>query len=100
MKGAGRLFVYYRLRADSADAAAQRVAALFEALAAAGLPRGRLLRRCDDPLLWMEVYEAVTDPPLLAQRLEAIAEALAFAQVLAAGGSRTVECFEDVPPCA
>lgn len=76
------------------------MAALFDALAAEGLPRGRLLRRCDEPTLWMEVYEPVADPPGAAGRIEALAEQLGFAQVLTAGGSRKVECFEDAPPCA
>ncbi len=100
MSGPGRLFVYYRVRADAAAEAAKRVAALFEALAAEGLPRGHLLRRRDQPLLWMELYEPVSDPSRAVERIEALARRSDFAAVLAPGGTRKVECFEDAPPCA
>jgi hypothetical protein len=100
VSGGGRLFVYYRVRNEAAAEAARRVDALFAALAATGMPRGRLMRRCDEPLLWMEAYDPVDDPGLLATRLEATAAELGFAALLVPGSARKVECFEDAPPCA
>jgi hypothetical protein len=100
VSGTGQLFVYYRIRADATTEAARRVAALFDALAAEGLPLGRLLRRRDEALLWMEVYEPVLDCGWAAERIEALAGHFRFAEVLMPGGIRKVECFEDAPPCA
>ncbi len=100
MSAGASLFVYYRVRSEAAAEAAIRVQALFAELAAAGLPRGRLMRRRDEPLLWMEVYDPVDEPGPLALRVEAEAEALGFAALLVPGSSRKVECFEDAPPCA
>lgn len=61
-------YVYYRV----APAEAARVRAAVDAVQAAlrrdtGI-RGSLLRRDDDPTTWMEIYEAVDDPP----RFEAV----------------------------
>lgn len=94
------LFVYYRVRPGAVAEAARRVEALFAAVSAAGLPPGRLMRRRDEPLLWMEVYGPVDDPASLVERLEAHAAALDFASVLVPGSARKLECFEDAPPCA
>jgi hypothetical protein len=100
VSGGARLFVYYRVREEAAAEAALRVDALFAALAARGMPRGRLMRRRDEPLLWMEVYDPVDDPGLFARCLEAAAADLGFAALLVPGGARKVECFEDARPCA
>ena len=56
-------YIYYRV----APSDAVRVRAVVDAVQSAlrqdtGI-HGRLLRRDDDPSTWMEVYEAVADPP-------------------------------------
>lgn len=100
MSRGASLFIYYRVRAEAAAEAARRVAALFAALTSAGLPQGRLMRRLDEPLLWMEVYGPVDHPEALARRVAAEADALGFPALLVPGGARKLECFEDAPPCA
>ncbi len=59
---------------------------------------GRLLRKRDDPTIWMEIYEGVRDIEVFEQCLAATVQATNFATVLVTGGARHLECFED--PCA
>jgi len=57
--------------------------------------RGRLLTKCDESTLWMEVYDSVPD----AGRFErALASALAAAEIerfIVPGSARKTECFVD-----
>jgi hypothetical protein len=59
---------------------------------------GRLLKKRDEPGTWMEIYEGVEDAPAFERSLAAAIDGTKFAAVLAAGGSRRLECYED--PCA
>src|SRR5258706_11717245 len=52
-------YVYYRVSAAHVTAARQAVAAMLTLLEQRTSVSGRLLRRQDEPLLWMEVYEGV-----------------------------------------
>ena len=87
------LYVYYRVtRADDPAARALVRAVQDELLQATGV-RGRLLRRRDDPLTWMEVYEQVNDADAFERALEAALARHRFASILPAGGARHTERF-------
>jgi len=84
-------YVYYRIDPARVEQAAAAVRQLQEEIFRSTGVQGRRLQRRDDPWLWMEVYEAVPAasdlPALLAAPSSAVLE------ILAAGTSRTMECF-------
>jgi hypothetical protein len=54
---------------------------------------GRLLRKRDDAMTWMETYEGVQDPDAFERDLLSAVRAAQFAAVLEPGGDRHMECF-------
>jgi hypothetical protein len=54
-------YIYYRIDAAHETALRAALAAMQASLRAATGVAGRVRRRLDDPLTWMEVYEGVTD---------------------------------------
>jgi len=88
-------YIYYRVDAAAAAAGAAAARGLIEAVRVATGVTGRLLRKRGEPLLWMEVYEGVTDA---ASFERALAQAVASADLqrcLQPGSARHVECFDD-----
>ena len=55
--------------------------------------QGRLLRRSDDPSTWMEIYEAVADPPRFEAALERLLAQHGFEACLAPDSRRHSERF-------
>jgi len=90
-----RVYVYYRIAADTA-AARDAVAALFTAVTDATGVAGRLLARRDDAATWMEIYEPVDDAAAFVRRLARLARAHRVAE-LAVDGKRHTECFAPLP---
>ncbi|WP_341645076.1 DUF4936 family protein [Thauera sp. SDU_THAU2] len=90
------LYLYYRLRpnADTSAAVAQ-VRAMQAGLARRSGIEGRLMRRADDPLTWMEVYEGVDNRAAFMQALDAAVLEHRLAGLLADGSARHVECFTE-----
>jgi hypothetical protein len=86
-------FVYYRVDPACAADGRARVDDLLARLARSTGVRGRLLRKCGEPLLWMEVYEAVGDQPGFEAALARAGEEVGIETLLAAGAQRKVECF-------
>lgn len=87
-------YVYYRIAPRrEAEAAAAVDQLLFEIAAQTGV-QGRLLRKRDEPALWMEVYADVPGDWLEAP-LAAAAARLQFERFLQPGSSRRVECFQE-----
>jgi Domain of unknown function (DUF4936) len=86
-------YVYYRVAADRADAARHAVAIMLRRLEQRTTISGRLLRRHDEPLLWMEVYEGVRDTEAFDAALAELLHASNLATLLAPGASRTTERF-------
>ena len=90
------LYLYYRLRPDAdARSAAAQVRAMQTGLARRSGIEGRLMRRANDPLTWMEIYEGVGDRAAFMQALDAAVLEHRLAGLLADGGVRHVECFTE-----
>ena len=87
-------FVYYRVATDRAQACEARVLDLFSALKQSTNVSGRLLRKRQEPLLWMEVYENVRDDAKFELELEQATVRLTLNECLQEGQTRRSECFE------
>jgi hypothetical protein len=88
-------YVYYAVDPAAVTTARGRVARFLEAIREVTGARGRLLHRADEPLLWMEIFENVSDRSAFASALERLSGVHALSDLLAPGRSRHVECFED-----
>jgi hypothetical protein len=95
---ATHLYVYYRVIADT-PVARMAVATLMDEIETATGVMGRLLRRCDDPGTWMEIYEPIDDAASFSQTLAALV-ARHGVEAIAVDGRRHTECFTALPPAA
>ena len=91
-------YVYYRVSAAHASAARQAVAAMLTLLEQRTSVSGRLLRRQDEPLLWMEVYEGVRDTVAFEMVLADLLGASSLAALLEPGATRKTERFVAARP--
>ncbi|MGH8621522.1 MAG: DUF4936 family protein [Burkholderiales bacterium] len=87
-------YIYYRVDPQKAGACAPVIQQLFAAVRDATGIRGRLLRKCGEPNLWMEVYEGVADEAKFEWDLAEIAGRFKVQDHLQPGTTRHVECFE------
>ena len=85
------LYVYYRV-SDPA-AAGSKIAALLENMARKTGVIGRKLEKCDEPLLWMEIYRGIDDRAAFTGELASQERQLGIAALLAAGQQRHQEWF-------
>lgn len=86
-------FVYYRIQPERQVELAASLATMHASLHAATGIIGRVRRRLDDPLTWMEIYEGVTDPRLFEVELGLHAMNHGLHDVLEPGGVRHLERF-------
>jgi hypothetical protein len=86
-------YIYYRVSAAHAGAALQAVAATLTLLEERTHISGRLLRRQDEPLLWMEVYESVRDTAAFDAALAELLNTSGLAALLEPGATRKTERF-------
>ena len=89
-------YVYYRIPAANSARARTVVEALQQELAESTGIAGRLLRRRDDPVTWMEVYENVPESAGFEARLGELAERHGLSALLAPGSSRKQEVFRSL----
>lgn len=88
-------YVWYRAGPDQ-DAAERAVRTMMARLACRTGVVGRLLKRRDDPVLWLERYDDVTQPEVFEARL---AQALdEFDVEMFLDGPRHTECFVTEAP--
>jgi hypothetical protein len=88
-------YVYYRIAPQNEAQARQRVQSLLAQVARHCGVAGRLLAKCDEPNMWMEVYEGVQDRHSFEDVLERAAAGTRIGEVLAEGAARKVECFRE-----
>jgi hypothetical protein len=86
-------YIYYRVAAEHAAAAQRAIAAVLALLERRSGVAGRLLRRQDEPLLWMEVYDGVRDPATFEAALAGLLAEHDFAAFIAPGSARKIERF-------
>jgi hypothetical protein len=91
--GTVHYYVYYRVAVAHAAAARRAIAAVLMLLERRVGVAGHLLRRQDEPLLWMEVYDGVRDPAAFEAALAQLLDERGFAGFLAPGSTRKVERF-------
>jgi hypothetical protein len=89
-------YVYYRVDPAQAALAAGRVDALLGAMAEHCGPPPRRLIRCDDPAIWMEIFEGIADFKRFEAALNACAETFNCAAFTR--GDRHLECFVPANP--
>lgn len=88
-------YIYYQVDPAVVHRAASDVAqAQAELFSARGIP-GRRLRRADQPHLWMEVYEEVSDRAGFEASLAEVVARFGLENHLVSGARRHIECFED-----
>lgn len=87
-------YIYYRVNPEKAQACEPRIRELFAAVQKATGISGRLLKKRDEPLLWMEVYENVSDQAHFEWELADIADQIKVREFLEPDTTRHCECFE------
>lgn len=92
------VYVYYRVDPSQRQKARELVNRVLDRMQTVHGLNGRLMESQDERLLWMEVYEGVTDVDRFCTDLQATAEATGMVLTLAPGSRRHVERF--VPLCA
>lgn len=86
-------YIYYRVDAAQADVCARAVQELLATMHARTGVHGRMLKKRDEPLLWMEIYEAVIDDAKFEWELVEAVTALKINALLQDGSARHTECF-------
>lgn len=86
-------YIYYRVAAAHAPAARRAIGSVLSSVEQRIGVAGRLLRGQSEPLLWMEVYEAVRDAPRFETALSELLDACGFASFLVPGSERRTERF-------
>jgi hypothetical protein len=86
-------YIYYRVDAAKTGPCAVAVEFLLDAVRRETGIAGRVLKKRNEPLLWMEVYENVDDDAKFEWALAEAVAASGIAKLLQAGGSRHTECF-------
>jgi len=87
-------YIYYRVAPDKAEGCAPKIKELFAAVKQATGVAGRLLKKRGEPLLWMEIYENVSDDATFEWEIADIADRLKIKHDLVPDTTRHVECFE------
>lgn len=95
-------YVYYRIRPEAAAGAHASVSRLTREVEQRTGILGHLVRRMDDPTLWMETYLNVADAQAFETVLNEAARSAGVDSHLTADGARKVERFRDFgdDPCA
>ncbi len=86
-------YVYYRVDAGQIGFLQVEIRKLFEEIQRQTGISGRWMRRRDDPLTFMEIYEGVKDDTAFDALLERECERLGLQRFLAAGAARRREIF-------
>lgn len=86
-------YIYYRVDAAKTGPCAVAVEYLLDAVRRKTGVQGRVLKKRNEPLLWMEIYEGVTDEAGFEWELADAVTASGINSFLQTGGARHTECF-------
>ena len=86
-------YIYFRVAEQQAEILETRISAMQTELRQTTGISGRLMKKHGEPLLWMEVYENVSDVGKFEQALAAAVEKFKLVECLQAGSARKTECF-------
>ena len=86
-------YIYFRVAEQQAEILETRIHAMQAELRQATGISGRLMKKHGEPLLWMEVYENVSDVGKFEQALAAAVEKFEITECLQSGSIRKTECF-------
>jgi hypothetical protein len=87
-------YVYYRVNPEKAAACEPRIRDLLAAVEKVTGIAGRLLKKREEPQLWMEVYENVSDQAHFEWEICDIADKFKVKEFLEPDTTRHCECFE------
>lgn len=87
-------YIYYRVAPDKAAACEPEINKLLAAVKQATGIAGRMLKKRGEPLLWMEIYENVSDAAKFEWELVDAVSRLKVQDFLQPGSGRHIECFE------
>ncbi len=88
-------YIYYRVDPDKVVTCTKAVQELLARMHTQTGVQGRFLKKRNEPLLWMEIYEHVTDEAKFEWELAEAVAASGIAASLQVGSSRHVECFAE-----
>lgn len=88
-------YIYYRVEPSQAAACNEAVRKLLDTVHQRTGIRGRMLKKRNEPLLWMEIYEGVADEAKFEWELAESVAAAGIQPLLQAGSSRHTECFSE-----
>ena len=88
-------YIYYRVDAAQTDACAAVVQKLLAAVQQSTGIQGRVLKKRNEPLLWMEIYEPVADEAKFEWELAEALAASGITALLQDGSARHTECFAE-----
>ena len=88
-------YIYYRVDAAKTGACAVAVEYLFDAVQRKTGVRGRVMKKRNEPLLWMEIYENVGDEAKFEWELAEAVAGSGIANLLQSGSGRYIECFSE-----
>ena len=86
-------YIYYRVEQAHAASLEPLIHAMQAVLWKQTGVAGRLLKKRDEPLLWMEVYENVAEAESFEETLTRVVEEYRIRQFLEPGSQRHTECF-------
>ena len=89
----GCYYIYFRVAQQQAEILEIRIRAMQAELRETTGIAGRLMKKRGEPLLWMEVYEQVSDTGDFERALTAAVEKFKLAEYLQPGAARKTECF-------
>ncbi len=88
-------YIYYRVDAAQAGACADAVQKLLMSMHERTGIAGRVLKKRNEPLLWMEIYEPVADEAKFEWELAEAVAASDITALLQDGSTRHSECFAE-----
>jgi len=91
------VYVYYRLDPRKSDEAETPIRALMARITCRAGVTAQLLKKCDEPLLWMESYAGIVDKQTFLRELSSLVDEYDVSVFI--DGERHLECFTATRAC-